>query len=164
MSEIMDWNDTIETDGSEYIVLEEGDYNFVIMDFERGRFPGSAKIPPCNKATITANVRTEAGNASVKFDLILCRSLEWKLAAFFRCIGQKKKDEPLKMDWTKIVGSGGRAHFKPRSFTSSSGEERMVNDIERFIDYDPAFFKKGDPVWVKEAEGAEAEEVSWGTF
>lgn len=163
MSEIMDWNDTIETDGSEYIVLEEGDYNFVIMDFERGRFPGSAKIPPCNKATITANVRTEAGNASVKFDLILCRSLEWKLAAFFRCIGQKKKDEPLKMDWTKVVGSGGRAHFKPRSFISSSGEERMVNDIERFIDYDPAFFKSGGGSdWTAEAEAAE--ETSWGTF
>lgn len=158
MSEILDWNDTIENDGQEYIVLDEGDYCFVITDFERGRFPGSAKIPPCPKATITAAVSTEEGNATVRFDLILCRSLEWKLAAFFRCIGQKKRDEPLKMDWTKVVGRSGRAHFKPRSYVTAGGDERMANDIERFIDYDPSFFEPG---WVKEAEGAEE---SWGMF
>ena len=141
----MDWDDIIEQDGQDYIVLEEGDYNFLVMELERGRFPGSLKIPPCNKATISAIIHTEAGRATVKFDLILCRSLEWKLAAFFRCMGQKKRDEPLKMDWTRLVGHSGRAHFKPRTYIDKSGEERSVNDIEYFIDYDPAFFKDADP-------------------
>ena len=158
MSEILDWNDTIENDGQENIILDEAIYCFEITDFERGRFPGSAKIPPCPKATITATVKTEEGPATVKFDLILCRSLEWKLAAFFRCIGQKKRDEPLKMDWTKVVGRSGRAHFRPRGYVTAAGEARVVNDIERFIDYDPSFFV---PEWVKEAEGAEE---SWGMF
>lgn len=40
----MDWNDTIESDGQEFIILPEGDYNFVVAAFERGRFPGSAKM------------------------------------------------------------------------------------------------------------------------
>ena len=37
---MMDWNDTIESDGQEFVLLEEGDYNFVVTNFERGRFPG----------------------------------------------------------------------------------------------------------------------------
>ncbi len=136
----MDWDSALETDGQEYITLEEGDYNFEVTNFERGRFPGSAKIPACNKASITAVVKTDKGNASVKFDLILYRSLEWRISAFFRCIGQKKHGERLVMDWNRVVGSRGRAHFKPRTYTNSYGEEKTANDVDRFIDYNPDFF------------------------
>ena len=50
---VLDWNDIIEDDGQEFVLLEEGDYNFIVRDFERGRFPGSAKLPACNKAILT---------------------------------------------------------------------------------------------------------------
>ena len=36
----LDWDDAIESDGQEFITLEEGDYNFTVTGFERGRFPG----------------------------------------------------------------------------------------------------------------------------
>lgn len=49
----MDWDDAIENDGQEFIILPEGDYNFTVTDFERGRFPGSAKMSACNKATLS---------------------------------------------------------------------------------------------------------------
>ena len=138
----MEWDDAIESDGQEYVLLEEGDYNFQVVDFERGRFPGSAKIPPCNKAALTLQVRTAEGKiATIKTDLILHRNLEWRLSAFFRCIGQKKHGERLVMDWNRVIGSKGRAHFKPRKYTNSNGEEKVANDIERFIDYNPEFFK-----------------------
>lgn len=88
----MDWNDSIENDGQEFVTLEEGDYNFTVTGFERGRFPGSAKIPPCNKAAITIAVDNGGKTVNVKFDLILYRSLEWRISSFFRCIGQKKHD------------------------------------------------------------------------
>ena len=136
----MDWNDTIENDGQEFITLEEGDYNFTVTGFERGRFPGSQKIPACNKAAITVSVSTEKGNATVKFDLILYRSLEWRISSFFRCIGQKKHGERLSMDWNAVLGSHGRAHFKPRKYTDKYGEEKTANDVDRFLDYDPKYF------------------------
>ena len=137
---IMDWDDTIESDGQEFVVLPEGDYTFTVTNFERGRFPGSAKIPACNKATMSINIDNDKGVATARFDLILYRTLEWKIASFFRCIGQKKPGEPLRMDWTRVPGSRGRAHFRPRSYTDGSGEERQVNDIDRFLDYDPDWF------------------------
>ena len=73
----MDWDDAIENDGQEFIILPEGDYNFTVTDFERGRFPGSAKMSPCNKATLTLQVKTEDGIASIRTDLILNRGVPY---------------------------------------------------------------------------------------
>ena len=30
---MMDWNDSIENDGQEFVLLPEGDYNFVVTNF-----------------------------------------------------------------------------------------------------------------------------------
>lgn len=141
----LDWNDSIETDGNEFVLLPEGDYNFLVTGFERGRFPGGPKVPACNKAMITVQVTTAEGIATVKFDLLLYRSLEWRISSFFRCIGQKKHGEKLTMDWNKVVGSIGRAHFKQRTYTNQYGEEKTVNELDRFIDYNQDFFKDDDP-------------------
>lgn len=132
----LDWDDAIENDGQEFIILPEGDYNFTVVDFERSHFPGSAKISPCNKAVLTLQVRTNDGIANIRTDLILNRIVEWRISAFFRCIGQKKHGERLIMDWNRVVGSRGRAHFKPRTYTDRDGNERQVNDVDRFYDFD----------------------------
>jgi len=148
---IMDWDDVLESDGAEFVVLPEGDYTFTITNFERGRFPGSAKIPACNKATISINIDNDIGVATARFDLILYRTLEWKIASFFRCIGQKKHGEKVAMNWNGIIGARGRAHIKPRTYQKGN-EDRQVNDVERFYDYDESvgFAPVNDP------------EVPWG--
>ena len=134
---VMGWDDVLENDGQEFVILPEGDYTFTVTNFERGRFPGSAKIPPCNKATLTISIDNDKGSATARFDLILYRTLEWKIASFFRCIGQKKHGEKVAMDWNKVVGARGKAHIKPRSYTKDGGE-RWVNDVDRFLDYEPS--------------------------
>ena len=135
-SNFMDWNDTIQSDGAEFVVLEPGDYEFEVVDFERGRFPGGPKVPACNKATITLQVKTPEGIARVRTDLLLYRTLEWKISSFFRAIGQKKHGERLVMDWNNVIGLRGRARFKVREY-QKDGEIRQTNDVERFYDYDP---------------------------
>lgn len=134
---IMGWDDVIENDGQEFVVLPEGDYTFTVSNFERGSFPGGAKIPTCPKATVTLNIDNDQGVATARVDLLLYRTVEWKIAAFFRSIGQKKHGEKVAMNWNKVVGARGKAHFKPRSYTKD-GEERKVNDVDRFLDYDPS--------------------------
>lgn len=134
---IMGWDDVIENDGQEFVVLPEGDYTFTVSNFERGSFPGGAKIPACPKATVTLNIDNDQGVATARVDLLLYRTVEWKIAAFFRSIGQKKHGEKVAMNWNKVVGARGKAHFKPRSYTKD-GEERKVNDVDRFLDYDPS--------------------------
>lgn len=145
----LDWDDAIESDGQEFVTLEEGDYNFTVTGFERGRFPGGAKIPACNKASLTLQVRTADGIAVIHTDLLLYRSLEWRISAFFRCIGQKKHGERLVMDWNKVIGSRGRAHFKPRTYTDRDGNERTANDVDRFYDWDEKYFPVGEDGFVE---------------
>ena len=134
---LMGWDDVLENDGQEFIVLPEGDYTYTVTNFERGHFPGGQKIPACNKATLTLNIDNDLGAATAKIDLLLYRTVEWKIAAFFRSIGQKKHGEKTVMNWNKVVGSRGKAHFKPREYRKD-GQTRQVNDVDRFIDYDPS--------------------------
>ena len=131
---IMNWDDVIENDGQEYILLPEGDYNYRVTSFERGQFPGGPKIPPCPKARLTLSVDTDQGTATARVDLLLYRTVEWKMAAFFRSIGQKKHGEKTVMNWSKVLGARGRAHFKPSS--SKDDQKRQFNDVAYFIDYD----------------------------
>ena len=107
-------------------------------------FRSGQKIPACNKAAITVQIQTNEGIAMVKFDLLLYRSLEWRISSFFRCIGQKKHGEKLVMNWNTVIGSKGRAHFKQRKYTNQYGEEKVVNDVDRFIDYKPEYFTNED--------------------
>lgn len=139
---ILGWDDTIENDGGEYIVLPEGDYPFTVTSFERGSFPGGAKIPACNKAVLTLTVEHEGTSVNVKTDIILYKTIEWKISAFFRCIGLKKHGEKLKMKWNEVVGRTGRAHFKPRE----GRDGRQFNDVDRFLDPDIEV-DAGDTPW-----------------
>ena len=135
---VMGWDDVLENDGQEFVILPEGDYTFTVTGFERGQFPGGPKIPACPKATVTLNIDNDQGVATCRTDFFLYRTVEWRMAAFFRAIGQKKHGEKAKMDWNKVIGARGKAHFKPRPYTTKTGESRQVNDVDRFIDYDPS--------------------------
>ena len=154
-SQAMGWDDSIENDSQQYPVVPEGDYNFTVTGFERGRFPGSAKLEACNKASLTLEVETKDGPVTVFTDLILNRKLEWKLSEFFRSIGMKKKGERVVMDWSKVQGAHGRAHFKPRKYTASDGTERTASNVEHFLDYDPKNFHEDE--WMSIPEESQEE-------
>ena len=130
----MEWNDSILEDGQQTPILEEGDYNFVVAAFERARHPGSAKVPPCNKAVLSLMINTPNGSVVIKTDLLLYRTLEWRISAFFRSIGQKKHGERLAMDWSKVPGATGRAHIKVSEYTDKWNTVRKKNEVGYFID------------------------------
>lgn len=134
-----DWDDAIENDGQEFVILPEGDYVFTVTGMERAYQNPTAKIPEgCNKAILTLEVKTAEGTAVFNTNLLLYTTLEWRLSAFFRAIGQKQHGERLVMNWNKVIGAKGMAHIKPRKWTDNNGQERTSNDVDRWIDYDPA--------------------------
>ena len=149
------WDDEITNDSGAFLLLEEGDYDFTVTAFERGRFqPGpNSKTPPCKKAILTLSVDTPAGTANIKYDLILYSTMEWKISEFFRSIGQKKHGEPLRPRWNEVVGSRGRAHFKPRAYQDKkTGEDRQANDVAKFYDFDEERAPAA-PQWKQESMG-----------
>ena len=134
---ILEWDSTIEDDGTGFVLLDEGDYDFVVSGFERGQHPGSAKIPACLKAIVTLSIETPKGVAEIKENMILYKTMEWKISAFFRSIGMKKHGERLVMNWDKILGAAGRAHIVQREYIGNDGNTKKVNNVGYFLDYIP---------------------------
>lgn len=129
------WDDPIENDGADFEVLPEGDYDFEVVGFERGRHTGSEKLPPCNKATLSIKIKGAAGQTTIKHNMFLHTKTEGILCAFFVAIGQRKHGEKLTMNWNKVVGSTGRCKIYIDKWTNEKGEEKTANKIKKF--YEP---------------------------
>lgn len=130
------WDDEIEKEGGNFILLPAGDYNFTVAKFERGRFQGSEKMPPCNQAKLELTIHSpEHGDVTVFHNLMLHTKTEGFLSNFFAGIGQKKKGEKLRMNWNAVVGAKGRCKVIQNKYISK-GEERVNNQIDTFHPYE----------------------------
>lgn len=130
------WEDTIENEGSDFVLLPEGDYEFTVTKVDRGRHNGSDKLPPCNKAIVSITVWGENDKAELTENLMLCNRMEWKLSQFFLSVGLKKHGEPLKMNWQAAVGKKGKCHVYIDNYKNKNGEDRQSNKIKKFYAYD----------------------------
>lgn len=66
------WDDEIKNDGPDFVLLPEGDYLFTVTGFERARYEGGAKLPPCSMAKLTIRVHGgDKGETSVTHRLYL---------------------------------------------------------------------------------------------
>lgn len=143
MSEIIErelgWDDEISRE-SDFTIIPEGDYDFTVTGFERGRYDGSEKLPPCNMAIVTLAVTLPDGStANLRHRLFLHTRCEGLLSAFFTGIGLKRKGEPLRMNWNAVPGARGRCKITVRSWKGKNGEDMQSNDIKKFYDpYDSA--------------------------
>jgi hypothetical protein len=125
------WDDAIEKD-SEYILLPDGDYDFLVTDLKRDRYPGGDKLPTCNRATVYLTIDTPEGQAVIQHQLFLHTKTEGLLCAFFKAIGHRESGEQLRMNWSRVVGSTGRAKIGKRIYN-----ENEYNDIKKFLDPPP---------------------------
>ena len=133
-----DWGDVIENDGPSYTLLPEGEYPFEVVSFERKRFAGSAKLPPCNQAELTLSIDGGAlGRTTVYHSLFLHTKTEGLLCAFFTAIGQRKRGEKLAMDWRKVIGAKGRCQLIIDKWTGRDGQERESNRVKAFVEPAP---------------------------
>lgn len=124
----LDWNETIEKE-AEYILLPAGEYEFKVESFERGRHPGSEKLPPCNKATLKITVFGKEGkNTIVNHNLFLHTKTEGMLSAFFSAIGLKKKGESIQMNWNLVPGSYGKCKLGIKEYNNN-----QYNEIKTFL-------------------------------
>lgn len=137
MNEMMErelgWDDEIEKDAGEYILLPEGEYDFRVQSFERGRFNGSEKMPPCNKAILKIEINSNLGTTLITHNLFLHTKTEGLLSAFFTSIGLKQKGEKLRMNWNLVPGSTGRCKVIVHEWTDNSGNKKQSNQIDRFL-------------------------------
>ena len=132
---LFDWDDEIENDGAdEFVVVEEGDYDFEVTKFARSHYTpkAGAKTPPCNQADVTLAIHTDEGDCYVVDHFPLASTMEWKISAFFRAIGLKQHGERLRMKWNESIGCRGRAHITKVPGTKNDGV--FFNNVGRYID------------------------------
>lgn len=127
------WDDSIEKEG-DFTPLPEGDYDFTVKSFTRGRHAGSDKLPPCNKAIVKIEVVNGADTATIEHNFFLHTKCEGILSSFFIAIGQKKHGEPLKMNWTTVVGAKGKCRVYIDKWTGNNGNEMQSNKIRKFLE------------------------------
>jgi hypothetical protein len=133
------WDDEIEKDGGDFVLLPEGDYNFTVAKFERARFAGSAKMPACNQAKLELTIHSpEYGDQTIFHNLFLHTKTEGLLSNFFAGIGQKKKGEKLRMNWNAVIGARGKCKLIHNKYLVK-GEERVNNQVSKFYQYEDAF-------------------------
>lgn len=143
------WDETIDVEPG-FTLLEPGTYEFKVVNLERGRHTPrqGGTLPACNKATVHCEIMTDAGEAVViKNNLFLHTRTQGLLAVFFAAIGQKKKGEPLRMNWNKVIGSTGLCEVG--QYPGNDGN--TYNEIKKFLlpdDYDePASSGSGQSSW-----------------
>ena len=131
----LDWSDEIEKESS-FIELPEGDYDFVIDHYERGRHNGSDKIPPCNMAIVYFNIRTYDGQeVQVRQNYLLHRKMEWKLSELFRGVGLKGEGEKVIMAWDRLAGLSGRC--KVTLDPDRNDPSKKYNHIDKLYPKEP---------------------------
>jgi len=141
----LDWEDEIEQDSAEFTVFPEGDYDFEVTGFERARYQGGEKIPPCNKAIIKIKIKDGEKSTTINHNLLLYSTLEWRISEFFISIGMKKKGEKVAPKWGNVIGSTGRAKIGIRKWENkekrTSGE---ANEVLKLYPKEQKTFRAGE--------------------
>ena len=102
----LDWDSEVTNEQREFVLLPAGDYLFTVQSFERARYEGSAKLPPCSMAKLTITIHGgDKGETTVTHRLYLHTKTQGLLGAFFESIGQCKRGETFRPRWNEIVGA-----------------------------------------------------------
>ncbi len=127
MEKELNWDDTIQKDANEFIILPEGDYDFTVESFDRARHNGSEKLPACNKAILKIRIEAPEGTVIINHNLFLHQKVEGRISAFFASIGLKKKGERVRMDWSRVPGATGRLKLGIHTY-----EGKTYNEVRWF--------------------------------
>lgn len=134
----LDWEDPIENDGNDFVVLKPGEYPFEVLGFERARSKGNDKNPACNMAKVNIAICDDSGNhlAKIVHNIYLSTKSEWVICQFFRSIGLRKHGEKFVMNWNAIGGKCGRCTVinKEESSKNDPAKKIIFNNIGKFLD------------------------------
>ena len=126
------WDDEIAEESS-FVLLEPGQYDFVVSKFERGRYPGGAKMCACNKVDLSLDV----GGTTIRDTLYMNKKAEWRLSQFLIGIGMKKPGVPCRVNWNAIVGARGRCEIGVRTWTKNNGDTGQANEVKSYLEPAP---------------------------
>ena len=136
---------TISEEGSEFVLLPDGDYDFTVSKVTRTRHEASQNLPACNEVDVELTVWGPTDKTTITERFFLVRKFEWKLSQFFLSIGLKKHGEQLVMRWN-IEGSRGKCKVYIDRYKKQDGSDGQSNKIKKFYAYDDDVKTESAPV------------------
>lgn len=135
-NEFLGWDEGFTAEESQFTLLPEGTYPFVVTKMDRKVYEGnSSKIPngaPYAEVTIKVD-GGEYGSTNIVERLYLMKSMQWKLTQFFAGIGQDVIiGQPFKPNWQSVLGSSGMVEISINQYTTSTGEQRKNNRVKEY--------------------------------
>lgn len=134
------WDEEVEK-GEEFTLLEPGDYDFTIETFERGRYEGSDKVPPCNRALLKVLATNGKDSTVISESLLLYDKMQWKLAEFFLSIGAEELEGRVRMNWNMVPQATGRATIEVR--TDPKDSSKKYNHVKKWLPKKKKDYKAG---------------------
>jgi len=157
------WDDEVSQE-STFTLLEEGDYQFCLINMERGRHTGSKNLPACNKAILDIAILDRDGNklTMIRHNLFLHSSVEGMISSFFLATGAKKHGEPLNISkgFQESYGRTGWCHVYVDKWTGDDGKIRESNKIKYFIA--PENAPKAAPAAASTPQPQQTSFAGWG--
>jgi hypothetical protein len=129
--DVLDWNDQIENEGNEFELLPEGtEVEFTVAKFEQGW--SDKKGCPMASLTLTCT-DAEGRNGRVYENILLHKTSEWRLCAFFVAIGLRKHGEAFAMGpaWKQVPGAKGMAVL---TIEPAEGRYPAKNKVKKYLD------------------------------
>jgi hypothetical protein len=136
--EFLGWDDEVEA-GNPFIVLPEGDYPFVVTNFERAVYEKPAnretKVPanaPMAIVTLEVSAPT-GGKVTLIENFYLYKKMQWKINQFFTSIGAPKNSNgTVKMNWNTVLGATGIAKVTVNNYKDRAGNDKQNNRVDTF--------------------------------
>lgn len=137
LGESLDWDTNEIEDSEEFVLLDAGVYPFMVVSMKRERFEGSEKIGPCPKAVLGLTLDTpNNGLITIYENLLLNTKMQFKIAQFFKSIGNKVDPETNKVaiDWNNLEGRCGKLELEVREYTKRDGSLGQSNNVKKFLE------------------------------
>ena len=135
-NEFLNWGEGFTAQEDEFVLLDEGVYNFTVTKMEKKVYSGnSTKIPNgCPYAELNVQVQSQKGTANIRERLYLLKSMQWKLTHFFASIGQPVvTGQVFNPNWNAVVSASGKAEITQHNYTNQNGDNRTNNQVSRYL-------------------------------
>lgn len=142
----LDWDSTISADEQQFVVLPEGDYNFMVDHIDRSYVGDSSEhYAGAKMAIVYLNIEVPGQEpVQLKENFILHSNFAWKIGSLLVSVGIKKKGEEIGGNyWQRLPGTRGRC--KIIQTAGKRNPETKFNNVARF--YEPTA-ETGAKKWV----------------
>lgn len=122
-----------------FVTLPAGEYKFTVNKMERGSFPGSKNLPPCNMVKVGVIVDGgEKGRSYITTNFFMVQKCLWTIYEFLTSVGlHKKGDGASPIPWSKVEQGlnelNGTCKISIRTYKNKKQDEVQQNEVKTWL-------------------------------